>query len=94
MIPDNFRIQNRITVDNCPTNPIAIFAQVSTGRPVARGEARIGSTTPTPLSARTTSTVNPFLPAEVPQNSMAVQQRLQMSELRFDKFPTPSSFSY
>ena len=26
------------------------------------------------------------------QNSMAVQQRLQISELQFDEFPTPSSF--
>ena len=33
-----------------------------------------------------------FLPAEVPQNSMAVQQRLQISELQFDEFPTASSF--
>ena len=37
--------------------------------------------------------LNSCLQAEVPQNSMAVQQRLQISELQFDIFPTPSSFS-
>ena len=38
--------------------------------------------------------MNSFLPAEVPQNSMVGQQRQQISELQFDKFTTPSSFSY
>ena len=46
-----------------------------------------------PMSAGRPSTVVFFLPAEIPQNSMAVQQRLQISELQFDKFPTPSTFS-
>ena len=79
------------------TNPSATGAipvQVSTGRPVARSEERIGSTTPMQMSARRPSTMNSFLPAEVPQNCMAAQQRLQISELPFDKFSTPSSFSY
>ena len=34
-----------------------------------------------------------FFPAEIPQNSVAGQQRLQISELQFDTFPTPSTFS-
>ena len=38
--------------------------------------------------------MNSSLPAEIPQNSMADQQRLQISELQFDKFRTPSTFSY
>ena len=46
-----------------------------------------------PMSAGRPSTMNSFLPAEIPQNSMAVQPRLQVSELQFDKFPTPSTFS-
>ena len=37
--------------------------------------------------------MNSSLPAEIPQNSMAHQQRLQISELQFVKFPTPSKFS-
>ena len=44
-----------------------------------------------PMSARRPSTMNSFLPAEVPQNFMAVQQRLQISELQFDKCPTIST---
>ena len=47
-----------------------------------------------PMSERRPSTMNSFLPSNVPLNSMAAQQRLQISELQFDKFPTPSSFSY
>ena len=45
-----------------------------------------------PMSARRPSTMNSFLSAEVRQNSMAVQQRLQILVLQFDKLPTPSSF--
>ena len=37
--------------------------------------------------------MNSFSPAEIPQNSMADQSRLQNSELQFDKFPTLSTFS-
>ena len=62
------------------TNPSATGAipvQRSAGKLVARGEERIGSTTPMPMSAGRLSTMNSFLPAELPQNSMAVQQRLQ-----------------
>ena len=47
-----------------------------------------------PMSARRPPTMNSFFPAEVEQNSLGVQQRLQISELQFDKFPTPSSFSF
>ena len=69
-------------------NPV----QKSTGRPVAKGEEQIGSTKPMPSFAIRPSTMNSFFPAEVPQNSMADQQRLQISELHFDKYPTPSTF--
>ena len=66
---------------------------VGTGRLVARGEERIGSTTPMPMTARRPSTMNSFSPTESPHNSQAVQQRRQISELQFDKFPTHSSVS-
>ena len=33
------------------------------------------------------STMNSFLPEEIPQNSLAVQQTLQISQLQFEKFP-------
>ena len=41
-----------------------------------------------PMSQRRPSTMDSFLPAEVPHNSMAGQQRLQISELQFVKFTT------
>ena len=39
--------------------------------------------------------MNSFFPAEglYPQNYMADQSELEISELQFDKFPTPSTFS-
>ena len=66
-----------------------------TGKPVAGSEERNRETIPTPRFARTPSTMNSLFPAEGvhPQNYMADQQRLQISELQLDKFPTPSTFS-
>ena len=64
-----------------PSAAGAIPVQITTGRPVARGEEKIGSTTPMPMSAGSPSTMYSFLPAEIPQNSMAVHQRLQISEI-------------
>ena len=66
-----------------PSATGAVPVQVSTGQLVARGEERIGSTTTMPMSERRPSTMNSSLPVEIPQNSMAGQQRLQISELQF-----------
>ena len=38
------------------------------------------------IFARKPSTMNSFSPAEIPQNSMADQQIMQLSELQSDKF--------
>ena len=56
---------------------------------------KLGGTIPMPIFARRPSTMNSFFPAEgaYPKNYVADQQRLQISELQFDKFPTPSTFS-
>ena len=71
----------------------AVPVQDKTGQLVARGEERIGNTTTMPMSDGRLSTMNSFLPAEIAHNSMAVQQRLQISEFQFDKFFTLSTFS-
>ena len=71
------------------TNPSAtgtIPAQVSTGKPVARSEERIGSTTPMPMTTRP-STINSFLTKEIPQILW-----LHSKDCRYRSF-TPSSFS-
>ena len=44
------------------------------------------------MFARRPSTMSSSIPVEIPQNSMVGQQRQQISELQFDKFPTPASF--
>ena len=64
-----------------------ISVQMSTGRPVAKGEEQTGNTIPMPIFAMGPSTMNSFSPA------MVDQQRLHFSELHFDKFPTLSTFS-
>ena len=68
--------------------------QTSTGRPAARSEERNGDTIPTPRFAQKPSIRDSLFPAEgeYPPNPL-VDQRLQISELQFDKFPTPSTFS-
>ena len=68
-------------------------ALISIGKPVAREDERIGSTIPMPTFARRPPTVSSFVPKVIPQSSTVGQQRQQISELQFDKFPTPSSFS-
>ena len=45
-----------------------------------------------PTFARRPMTMSSLFPVDIPQNSMVGQQRQQISELQFDKFPTPSSF--
>ena len=69
-------------------------ALISTGRPVAREEERIGSTTPLPTFARRPSTVSSTIPVEFPRNYMAGQQRQQISELQFEKFPLHPHFCF
>ena len=68
-----------------------IPVQKSTGGLVAKSEEQTGNTVPMSSFARTPSTMNSFSPAEIPQNSLADQQRLQSSQLHFDK--SPSTFS-
>ena len=70
-----------------PSATGAIPVQASTGRLVMRGEKGIGSTIPMPTFAGRPSTMNSFLPVEIPLNSMAGPQRLQTSEVQFDKIP-------
>ena len=45
-----------------------------------------------PTFARIPPTMSSFTPVDIPQSSTVGQQRQQISELQFDKFPTPSSF--
>ena len=59
----------------------------STGRLVAKSEEQFSGTIPLP------SFHEFFLTITCPLKSMADQQRLQISELNFDRFPTLSTFS-
>ena len=63
-----------------------------TGTRVARDQDRMRGTIPMPTFARRPSTMSSLFPLDFPQNSVVGQQRQQISELQFDKFPTPSTF--
>ena len=74
-----------------PSATGAIPVQVSTGRLVARGEERIGSTTTMPMSERRPSTMNSFY-----QRKSHRILWLDSKDYRYRsyKFSTPSSFLY
>ena len=61
------------SMNQCATGGIPV--QRSAERLVAKGEEQIGSTVPMPSFARRPSTMNFCSSAEIPQNSMADQQR-------------------
>ena len=65
---------------------------IGTATPLARDEDPNRGTIPMPTFARRLSTLSSLLLVEIPQNSMVGQQRRQLSELQFDKFPNPQSF--
>ena len=62
---------------------------LGTGTLVARDEDPNRGTIPMPISARRPSTMSSTIPVEFPQNSVVGPQRQQISELQFDKFPSP-----
>ena len=47
-----------------------------------------------PIFACRPSTMKSLSPVNIPQSSVVGQQRQQISELQFDKFPSPSSFLF
>ena len=57
-----------------------------------RDDKQNRDTIPMPTFARRPSTMSSIILVEFPQNSMVGQQRQQLSELQFDKFPNPQSF--
>ena len=63
-----------------------------TGTFFTRDDKQSRDTIPMPISARRSSTMSSLIPVEFPQNSMVGQQRQQISELQFDKFPNPQCF--
>ena len=58
----------------------------------ARDDEQNKGTLPMPTCARRPSTMSSLMLVEFPQNPMVGQQRQQISELQFDKFPAPLSF--
>ena len=59
---------------------------------ITRDDKQNTGTIPMTTFAGRPSTMSSLLPVEFPQNSIVGQQRQQISELQFDKFPSPQSF--
>ena len=70
----------------------SVPVHIGTGTIVAGDEDRIRGTISMPTFARRPLTTSSTIPVDIPQNSMVGQQRQKISELQFDKFPTPQSF--
>ena len=56
---------------------------------MAREDERIGTKIPMTTFARRPPAMSSFVPVDIPMRSMVGQQRQQISELQFNKFPTP-----
>ena len=65
---------------------------IGTGDSGARDEDLTRDTIPMPTFATKPLTTSSTIPVDFPQNSMLGQQRLHISELQFDNFPTHSTF--
>ena len=59
---------------------------------MAREVERTEGAIPMPTFARMPPTTSSLIPVDIPQSSVVGQQRQQISELQFGKFPTPSTF--
>ena len=73
-----------------PGDAGSVPVHIGTETLVAREEDRIRGTIPKSTFARRPSTMSSLIPVDIPQNSLFGQQRQQISELQFDKFPTRS----
>ena len=83
------RIHHSMTLGDTGSVPV----HIGTITPVARDEVLNRGTIPMPTFARRPpSTMSSLFPVDIHQNSMVGQQRRQISELQFDKFPNLQSF--
>ena len=62
------------------------------GTPIARDDKQNRGIIPMPTFAGRPSTMSSSILVEFPHNLLVGQQRQQISELQFDKFPTPHSY--
>ena len=65
---------------------------IGTGTSFARDDEQNKGTIPMPMFGSRPSTMSSSILMDIPQNPMVGQQRQPISELQFDKFPTPRSF--
>ena len=81
----------RISSDNVERNREAIPEAGKTKTIHTCAERHNQGTIPMPTFAPRPLTTSSAIPVELPQNYMVGQQRQQISELQFDKFPHPQS---
>ena len=84
----------RIHRSTTPGATGSVPMDIGTGTLVARDEYLNRGTIAMPTFARRPSTISSLFPVDIPQNSIVGQQRQQISELQFDKFPTLSTLIF
>ena len=87
-----FDFPSRISSDNVQRNREAMPHQSKGKASLTGGDGQNCGKIPTPTFATRPLTTSSTIPVELPQNYVVGQQRQQMSELQFDKYPAPASF--
>ena len=82
----------RVQSDEVQRNREAIFEAGRTKTIHTSEDRQNQATFPMPTFATRPLTTSSTIPVESPQHHMVGQQRQQISELQFDKFPNPQSF--
>ena len=88
--PQDF--SQRISFGNVHINREAILHQPEVKASLTSGDGQNYCAISMPTFASRPFTTSSRIPVELPQNYVVGQQRQQMSELQFDKFPTSASF--
>ena len=82
----------RIQSDDVQRERGAVPQATGTGTFFTRNDTQNQGTIPMPTFATKPLTTSSTIPADLPQNCVVGQQRQQISELQFDKFPNPQTF--
>ena len=82
----------RIQSDDVQRERGAVPQATGTGTIFTRNDTQNRDTIPMPTFAIKPLTTSSTIPADLPQNYVVGQQRQQISELQFDKFPNPQTF--
>ena len=85
-------ILKEFNLTTCKENREAVPEAGRTKTSLTSEDRQNQGTIPMPTFAKKPLAASSIIPVETPKNCMVGQQRQQVSELQFDKFPNPQSF--